>query len=62
MAGERHVVLDPVRSRYADWRGEPLSELKSRLIRLGFTETGGCGRFSVMSKVDPAPVLRRLCG
>ena len=62
MAGERHVLLDPVRSRYADWRGEPLSEIKTRLIRHGFSETGGCGRFSVMSKADPAPVLRRLCG
>jgi hypothetical protein len=62
MAGERHVVLDPVRSRYADWRGEPLSQIKERLIAHGFTETSGCGRFSMMSKVDPAPVLRRLCG
>jgi len=62
MAGERHVLLDPVRSRYAGWRGEPLSEIKARLIGHGFTETGGCGRFSVMSKADPAPVLRRLCG
>lgn len=62
LAGERHVLLDPVRSRYADWKGEPLSEIKSRLMGHGFTETGGCGRFSVMSKVDPAPVLRRLCG
>jgi len=62
IAGERHVLLDPVRSRYADWRGEPLSEIKARLIGHGFTETGGCGRFSVMSKADPAPVLRRLCG
>ena len=38
------------------------SEIKARLIGHGFTETGGCGRFSVMSKADPAPVLRRLCG
>jgi hypothetical protein len=62
VAGERHVLLDPVRSRYADWRGEPLAEIKARLLGLGFTEIGGCGRFSLMSKADPAPVLRRLCG
>jgi hypothetical protein len=62
IALEPHVLLDPVRSRYADWRGEPLSEIKARLIGHGFTETGGCGRFSVLSKADPAPVLRRLCG
>ncbi|HEV8096353.1 MAG TPA: hypothetical protein VGP71_11530 [Burkholderiales bacterium] len=62
LAGEPHVLLDPVRSRYADWKGEPLSEIKARLIGHGFTETDGCGRFSVMSKADPAPVLRRLCG
>jgi hypothetical protein len=62
LAGERHILLDPARSRYADWRGELLSEIKARLMAHGFTETGGCGRFSVMSKADPAPVLRRLCG
>jgi len=62
LAGEQQVLLDPVRSRYADWRGEPLSEIRARLMRHGFTETRGCGRFSVMSKGDPAPVLRRLCG
>lgn len=62
LSGEPHVLLDPVRSRYADWRGELLSEIKARLVALGFTETGGCGRFSVLSKADPAPVLRRLCG
>lgn len=62
LSDEQHVLLDPVRSRYADWRGEPLSEIKARLVGLGFTETGGCGRFSVLSKADPAPVLRRLCG
>lgn len=62
LAAEQHVLLDPVRSRYAEWRGEPLSEIKARLMGHGFTETGGCGRFSVMSKVDPMPVLRRLCG
>lgn len=62
LAGEQYVLLDPVRSRYAEWRGEPLSEIRARLMRQGFTETSGCGRFSVISKVDPAPVLRRLCG
>jgi hypothetical protein len=62
LASERHVLLDPARSRYADWQGDPLLEIRSRLLAHGFTEAAGCGRFSVLSKVDPAPVLRRLCG
>lgn len=57
-----YVLFDHVKNVYADWRGGMLQELKARLIEQGYTETPGCGRFSVLSKVNPAPLLRKLCG
>jgi hypothetical protein len=60
--GQDQILFDPEWNVYADWKGGMLLEIKARLIQQGFTETGGCGRFSVLSRVDPAPLLRKLCG
>lgn len=62
LAAQEHVLSDPARNVYGDWSGGTLLEIKARLFEQGFTETAGCGRFSVLSRADPAPVLRKLCG
>jgi hypothetical protein len=59
---QEQIIVDPLRNSYVDWKGDILSDVKARLIELGFAETAGCGRFSVLTRSDPAPVLRRLCG
>jgi hypothetical protein len=58
----RHIVVDHGSNAFAQWRGDMIGEIKSRLQALGYAERAGCGTFSVLSKEDPAALLRRLCG
>lgn len=58
---QQQIVVDPLKTGYAYWKGDILADLKTSLIERGFSETAGCGRFSVLSKTDPAAVLRQLC-
>ena len=58
---QQQIVVDPMKTGYAYWKGDILADMKASLISHGFRETAGCGRFSVLSKTDPAAVMRRLC-
>jgi len=58
---QSQVLFDPGLNIYSQWRGDMLGEIKSRLLARGFTETPGCGRFSVLSRDAPDSSLARLC-
>ena len=58
---QQQIIVDPHKNGYAEWTGDILADLKASLIKQGFSETAGCGRFSVLSRSDPAQVLRLLC-
>jgi len=61
LAAQPQVLFDPGLNIYSQWRGDMLGEIKARLLARGFTETPGCGRFSVMSRDAPDVSLARLC-
>ena len=61
LAAQPQILFDPGLNIYAQWRGNMLGEIKKRLLALGFAETPGCGRFSVLSRGAPDAALARLC-
>jgi hypothetical protein len=61
LAARDTIVFDQTRNAYADWRGGMLDDIKQQLVRQGFAEASGCGRFSVLSRGGATPVLRKLC-
>jgi hypothetical protein len=61
LAARDTIVFDQTRNAYADWRGGMLDGIKQQLVRQGFAEASGCGRFSVLSRASATPVLRKLC-
>ena len=61
LAAQPQVLFDPGLNIYSQWRGDMLGEIRTRLLARGFTETPGCGRFSVLSRGVPDVSLARLC-
>jgi hypothetical protein len=61
LAARDTIVFDQNRNAYADWRGGMLDDIKQQLIRQGFAEASGCGRFSVLSRAGATSALRKLC-
>lgn len=61
LAAQPQVLFDPGLNIYAQWRGDMLGEIRRRLLARGFTETPGCGRFSVLSRGGADASLARLC-
>jgi hypothetical protein len=61
LASRDTIVFDETRNAFADWRGGMLDDIRQQLIRQGFFEASGCGRFSLLSRAAPTAVLRTLC-
>lgn len=56
------IIFDSVPDIYAQWKGELLGEIKGQLLTRGFSETQGCGRFSILSNGTlPNPAWASLC-
>jgi hypothetical protein len=56
------VIFDTGKNVFAVWKGDMLAEIKSRLLKLGFSEWPACKQLTILSKADPAPLVRKICG
>ncbi len=59
---KQQILFDTGTNAFAEWKGDMLGELKARLIAQGFSESAACKGLTILSKGDPRPLARRICG
>lgn len=62
METRQQILYDNGKSVYTKWKGDMLEELKNQLKHRGFTEWRACNDYSILSKGDPVPLARKVCG
>lgn len=62
MGARQQILFDNGKNIYESWKGGMLGEIKIRLIKQGFSEWRACKDLTVLSRVDPAPLVRKICG
>ena len=62
MKPRQQILFDNGTNVFAAWKGDMLGDLKARLIAQGFSESAACKGLTILSKADPRPLARRICG